>query len=116
MRLLRPITGQTTYNPSPRYRRAFSGKRGLGFGPTGNGYKFTLYIQPVIPISIGKDWNLIVRTIVPIVSQHDLFYFANLPKDSPLQPQNRSQDGLSDTLRAFSSRLRKRVHSELSGE
>jgi hypothetical protein len=44
---------------------------------------------------------VIVRTILPIVSQHDLFYFANLPKDSPLQPQNRSQDGLSDTTQSF---------------
>ena len=79
----------------------FQANEDWGFGPTGNGYKFTLNIQPVIPISISKDWNLIVRTIVPIVSQHDLFYFANLPKDSPLQPQNRSQDGLSDTTSEF---------------
>ena len=79
----------------------FQANEDWGFGPTGNGYKFTLNIQPVIPISISKDWNLIVRTILPIVSQHDLFYFANLPKDSPLQPQNRSQDGLSDTTQSF---------------
>ena len=79
----------------------FQANEDWGFGPTGNGYKFTLNIQPVIPISISKDWNVIVRTIVPIVSQHDLFYFANLPKDSPLQPQNRSQDGLSDTTQSF---------------
>ena len=79
----------------------FQANEDWGFGPTGNGYKFTLNIQPVIPISISKDWNLIVRTIFPIVSQHDLFYFANVPKDSPLQPQNRSQDGLSDTLQSF---------------
>jgi hypothetical protein len=38
-----------------------------------NGYKFTLNIQPVIPISLTKDWNVIVRTILPVVSQHDLF-------------------------------------------
>ncbi len=79
----------------------FQANEDWGFGPTGNGYKFTLNIQPVIPISISKDWNLIIRTILPIVSQHDLFYFANLPKDSPLQPQNRSQDGLSDTTQSF---------------
>jgi hypothetical protein len=71
------------------------------FGPKGNGYKFTMNIQPVIPISISKDWNVIVRTILPVVSQHDLFFIPNLPKDSPLQPQNRSQDGLSDTLQSF---------------
>ena len=55
----------------------------------------------MIPISISKNWNLILRTIVPIVSQHDLFFVPNLPKNSPLQPQNRSQDGLSDTLQSF---------------
>ena len=79
----------------------FQANEDWGFGPTGNGYKFTLNIQPVVPISISKNWNLIIRTIFPIVSQHDLFYFANLPKDSPLQPQNRSQDDLSDTTQSF---------------
>jgi hypothetical protein len=79
----------------------FQANEDWGYGPTGNGYKFTLNIQPVVPISISKDWNLIIRTIFPIVSQHDLFYFANLPKNSPLQPQNRSQDGLSDTTQSF---------------
>ena len=79
----------------------FQANEDFGYGPTGNGYKFTLNIQPVIPISITKDWNLILRTIFPIVSQHDLFYFGNLPKNSPLQPQNRSQDGLSDTTQSF---------------
>lgn len=28
-----------------------------------------LNIQPVIPISLGPDWNLITRTIVPVISQ-----------------------------------------------
>jgi len=28
-----------------------------------------LNIQPVWPISIGKKWNLITRTIVPVISQ-----------------------------------------------
>jgi hypothetical protein len=79
----------------------FQANEDWGFGPSGNGYKFTLNIQPVVPISISKDWNLIVRTILPIVSQHDLFFIPNLPKDSPFQPQNRSQDGLSDTLQSF---------------
>ena len=79
----------------------FQANEDFGYGPSHNGYKFTLNIQPVIPISISKDWNLILRTIVPVVSQHDLFYVENLPKDSPLQPQNRSQDGLSDTNQSF---------------
>src|SRR5207244_7531575 len=52
----------------------FQANEDWGYGPTGNGYKFTLNIQPVVPLSISKDWNLIIRTIFPIVSQHDLFY------------------------------------------
>src|SRR6058998_1450350 len=79
----------------------FQANEDFGYGPSHNGYKFTLNIQPVIPISISKDWNLILRTILPVVSQHDLFYVENLPRNSPLQPQNRSQDGLSDTLQSF---------------
>src|SRR5881398_1737514 len=79
----------------------FQANEDFGYGPSHNGYKFTLNIQPVVPISISKDWNVIVRTILPIVSQHDLFYVPNLPKNSPLQPQNRSQDGLSDTTQSF---------------
>jgi hypothetical protein len=30
-------------------------------------------IQPVIPIKIGDDWNLITRTILPIINQPSLF-------------------------------------------
>src|SRR5438067_2157631 len=79
----------------------FQANEDFGYGPSYNGYKFTLNIQPAIPISLNKDWDLILRTIVPVVSQHDLFFVENLPKNSPLQPQNRSQDGLSDTTQTF---------------
>jgi hypothetical protein len=37
------------------------------FGPS-QGNRNTLNIQPVIPIKLDQDWNLIVRTIVPVVS------------------------------------------------
>jgi len=30
----------------------------------------TLNIQPVIPFSLGKDWSLITRTIVPLIDKH----------------------------------------------
>src|SRR2546430_10038892 len=43
----------------------FQANEDWGYGPTGNGYKFTLNIQPVVPLSISKDWNLIIRTIFP---------------------------------------------------
>jgi hypothetical protein len=79
----------------------FQANEDFGYGPSHNGYKFTLNIQPVIPISISKDWNLILRTILPIVSQHDLFYIENIPKHLGFPAQNRSQDGLSDTTQSF---------------
>jgi hypothetical protein len=44
-----------------------------------------LNIQPVIPISLNDDWNLITRTIVPLVDQNDF----------PLKDMNES--GLGDT-------------------
>jgi hypothetical protein len=78
----------------------FQANEDFGMGPSHNGYKFTLNIQPVIPISISKDWNVIIRTILPVVSQHDLFYVENVPKSLHFT-QNRSQDGLSDTTQSF---------------
>jgi hypothetical protein len=78
----------------------FQANEDFGYGPTGDGYKFTLNIQPVLPLSISKDWNLIIRTILPIVSQHDLFYDPRLTLP-PGFAQNRSQDGLSDTTQSF---------------
>src|SRR5438552_11606236 len=79
----------------------FQANEDFGYGPSHNGYKFTLNIQPVIPISLTKDWNLILRTILPVVSQHDLFYVENVPKHLGFPAQNRSQDGLSDTTQSF---------------
>jgi hypothetical protein len=38
----------------------------FGAGVDGNGFAYTMNIQPVIPISIGDDWNMISRTILPI--------------------------------------------------
>ena len=38
----------------------------FGIGPE-NAMRYTVNVQPVIPFSIGKDWNLITRTIVPII-------------------------------------------------
>lgn len=51
-----------------------------------------LNIQPVIPIGLGEDWNLITRTVLPIVSQ-----------PSFVREQQR-QDGIGDTsISAFLS-------------
>jgi hypothetical protein len=43
----------------------------LNFGPEG-GTQSILNIQPVIPISISPDWNIITRTIVPLISNPSL--------------------------------------------
>ena len=42
-------------------------------GPIDDGERLTINVQPVIPFSLNEDWNLISRTIVPIISQNDLF-------------------------------------------
>ncbi|MFC6688908.1 transporter [Jhaorihella thermophila] len=43
-----------------------------GMGATGTGHRQTLNIQPVVPISTGQDWNLISRTIIPVIRQKDV--------------------------------------------
>lgn len=58
-------------------------------GPTGSGSQLRLNIQPVIPVSLSDDWNLISRTIVPLVSQDDIF------------PGAGSQWGLGDTTQSL---------------
>jgi hypothetical protein len=37
-----------------------------------DGYKHYVNVQPVIPVSISEDWNLISRTILPIIYQEDV--------------------------------------------
>ena len=42
-------------------------------GPADDGTKITTNVQPVIPFSVGGDWNLITRTIMPVIYQDDVF-------------------------------------------
>lgn len=49
----------------------FQNNTSFGIGPN-NRTQNTLNIQPVYPIKIGSDWNLITRTIFPIITQPDL--------------------------------------------
>src|SRR5688572_14873773 len=44
----------------------------FGAGPDGDGIQYRLNIQPVIPISLSSNWNLISRTILPYVYQEDV--------------------------------------------
>ena len=51
--------------------------------------RVTLNVQPVIPFRIGGDWNLIVRTILPVIDQGEL---------APGQGQH---FGFGDTVQSF---------------
>ena len=44
----------------------------FGFGPYDRTQN-VLNIQPVVPIGLGSDWNLITRTIFPVITQPDFF-------------------------------------------
>ena len=43
-----------------------------GIGPNGDAERYTLNFQPVIPMSIGEEWNLITRVIVPFIDQSEV--------------------------------------------
>lgn len=60
-----------------------------GFGPYDDGRRVLLNVQPVVPVSIGEDWNMISRTIVPIVYQDNL------------APGRGAQSGLGDTTQSL---------------
>lgn len=42
------------------------------YGDNDNGSVWRINVQPVIPVSISEDWNVISRTILPIISQTDV--------------------------------------------
>ncbi len=58
-------------------------------GPDDDGSRFTVNVQPVIPVTIAEGWNVISRTILPITSQDDIF------------PGAGSQFGLGDTTQSL---------------
>ena len=58
-------------------------------GPVDDGRQWVLNVQPVVPFSLNEDWNLISRTIVPVVYQNDIF------------PGAGSQSGLGDTVQSL---------------
>jgi hypothetical protein len=55
-------------------------------GPADEGERWTLNVQPVVPIGLNDDWNLISRTILPVVAQDDIF------------PGAGSQSGIGDVV------------------
>jgi len=58
-------------------------------GPVDDGDRLTLIAKPVAPITLNKEWNLISRTIVPLVYQDDIF------------PGAGDQTGLGDILQSL---------------
>ena len=54
----------------------FQNNLNFGYGakdtPEPSSTQFILNIQPVVPLTLGADWNLIMRPIVPIMRQPDL--------------------------------------------
>jgi hypothetical protein len=60
----------------------------FGIGPA-DATKYTLNVQPVIPVSINKEWNLILRTILPVIYM-----------ESPV-PGGDSMSGLGDVTQSF---------------
>jgi hypothetical protein len=61
----------------------------FGLGRGGDGARYFLNVQPVVPISLNEDWNLISRTIVPVIGQTDVF------------PFDEEQFGLGDTVQSL---------------
>src|SRR5580765_7145571 len=49
----------------------FQNNTNLNFGPE-KGTQNILNIQPVVPIHISKEWNIITRTILPVISMPSL--------------------------------------------
>ena len=58
-------------------------------GSKDDGERWTLNIQPVVHISINEDWNVISRTILPVIFQRDI------------QRGTGSQLGLGDTVQSL---------------
>jgi len=59
------------------------------YGPDDDGSKFFINVQPVIPFGLNAEWNVISRTIAPVVLQDDI------PSGSG------NEFGLGDILQSF---------------
>lgn len=58
-------------------------------GPRDDGKRYTLNIQPVIPFELNDKWNLISRTIFPLIRQTDI------------SPGVDNQTGVGDTVQSL---------------
>jgi len=60
----------------------------FNLGPKKDGFRYTMEAQPVYPMQVSKDWNLISRTTIPVVYQQNLY-------------GRTTQAGLSDTTESL---------------
>jgi hypothetical protein len=59
-----------------------------GGGPNGDGFQYKINVQPVIPITLNEDWNIISRTILPFIHQENII-------------ETSTQSGLADTVQSL---------------
>jgi len=45
----------------------------FNLGPRKDGFRYTMEAQPVYPVQISKDWNLLSRTTIPVVYQQNVY-------------------------------------------
>ncbi|WP_088703580.1 hypothetical protein [Rhizobium sp. R693] len=71
-----------------------------GYGPADGNHE-VLNIQPVIPFSLNEDWNLISRTIAPVIWQNDIagdsghqFGLGDITQSLFFSPKQPGPDGL----------------------
>jgi hypothetical protein len=60
-----------------------------GLGADGDGERMLLNFKPVVPFSFSENWNIISRTVIPIVSLDNL------------TPSSDSEFGLGDAVQSF---------------
>jgi hypothetical protein len=72
----------------------------FGIGPS-DAYQYTLKVQPVIPIKLNDDWNIISRTILPVIDAEspapgidDVSGLGNTTQSFFLSPEKKTEDGL----------------------
>lgn len=86
----------------------------FNMGPLDEGSQFKLNFQPVVPLQLNQDWNLIIRTIVPYINQEDVHKgplprYPGLPEDILNDFPGRVRDELDRAAeKAFNKAARKR--------
>lgn len=77
-------------NPfSDQIKLPFQNTEDFGRGPNHDGVRYTLKIQPIIPIKLNEDWTLVSRTVLPFEDQNNV------------TSSGGGQTGLGDTQQSF---------------